>query len=500
MAKEVLLHAENVSKSFGPTHAVVDFSIEISAGEIRGLIGENGSGKSTFSSMLVGLNKPDAGKIYLKGKEYCPANTEKAAEAGICLIIQEIGTIPQIDVAANIFVNKEEKFSNKGFLDFKKMHEEARRILDVIGGEHISPEAEIEKMNLEDRKLVEIAKAMYSEPCLLIIDETSNALTTRGRDILYKNINAVRDAGGSVLFITHDMDELVRVCDSVTIMRDGHYVDTLYGEEMEISHLKELMVGRDIGENYYRTDFEPTYNKDKVVLEVNNLRSIEVGGVSLKLHEGEILGIGGLAECGMHELGKLLFGLVKKDEGEVIVCKSGDKITNPRVAIKNSVGYLSKNRDSEALLINFSIKTNIALPSLDRLRKKGFITDKSERELADVWTEKLSVKMRDVNELCSKLSGGNKQKVVLSKWMGNDSHILIMDCPTRGIDIGVKEAIYRLMEQMKAEGRALIMISEELPELIGMSDTIVIMKDGVITHTQPRSKDITEQSIIHYMI
>lgn len=500
MGKEVLLKAEGVNKSFGPTHAVADFSMEIMPGEIRGLIGENGSGKSTFSSIVVGLHKPDSGKLILDGQEYHPTNTEMAAQAGVSLIVQEIGTIASISVAANIFLNKEERFANRGMLDFGRMNREARTILDQIGGEHIDPSALTGRLNLEDRKLVEIARAMYSQPKLLIIDETSNALTTHGRNILYKNIRAVRDRGGSVMFITHDMEELVSICDSVTIMRDGHYITTLKGEEMELKRMKELMVGREISNNFYRSDEGPSYNKDKVVMKAIDLHSIEVGGVSLELHEGEILGIGGLAESGMHELGRLLFGIEKKDSGEVIVTKSGDHIKSPRDAIRNSVGYMSKNRDTEALLLRFSIADNIALPSLDRIRKNGFIFTRNERKLAATWAENLSIKMRGLGDLCTKLSGGNKQKVVLGKWLGNDSHILIMDCPTRGIDIGVKEAIYRLMEELKREGRAMIMISEELPELIGMSDTILIMKDGMVTHKVDRSPDVKEQTIIQYMI
>lgn len=500
MGNEVLFQAKMINKSFGPTHAVADFSMEIAPGEIRGLIGENGSGKSTFSSIVVGLNRPDSGELYFKGQPYNPRNTEMAAKAGVSLIVQEIGTIAGISVAANIFINKEEQFAKHGMLDYGRMNAEARKILDKIGGEHIDPAAPTGKLNLEDRKLVEIAKAMYSEPSLLIIDETSNALTTHGRNILYQNINAVRDAGGSVMFITHDLDELVSVCDSVTIMRDGHYVTTLRGDEMDMKTMKELMVGREISNNFYRSDTAPNYNRDKVVLEARNLSSIEVDDVSFQLHEGEILGIGGLAESGMHELGRLLFGIERKDAGEVVVTQSGEEIHAPKDAIRNSVGYMSKNRDTEALLLRFSITDNIALPSLDRLRRKGVILKKNERGLAKEWADNLSIKMRGLDDLCTKLSGGNKQKVVLGKWLGNDSHILIMDCPTRGIDIGVKESIYRLMEDLKRDGRAMIMISEELPELIGMSDTILIMKDGRITHKVDRSPEIKEQTIIQYMI
>lgn len=500
MSKNVILRAEHVYKSFGATKAVVDFSLELKGGEIHGLIGENGSGKSTFSSMVAGLYKMDSGELYVQDQPYKPDSTEDAAQYGVALVVQEIGTIGTISVAANIFMNKEKQFSHGGMLDFKRMNSEARRILDIIGGEHIEPTECVNNLNLEDRKLIEIARAMYCEPQVLIIDETSNALTTRGRNILYQNMKAVRDRGGSVLFITHDLNELVMMCDSVTIMRDGVFVKTIEGKgQMDTSVLKQLMVGREIAENYYRPDNTPDY-QSKVVLKVDNIQSPELRGISFELHEGEVLGLGGLSESGMHELGRILFGVEAADSGTVTVTASGDQIKKPMDAIKNSVGYMSKNRDTEALILNYSIQDNICLPSLGKLAQKLLINPRKEKQLADKWSKELAIKMRSTSQYCSQLSGGNKQKVVLAKWMGNDSRILIMDCPTRGIDIGVKESIYKLMLQFKREGRAMIMISEELPELLGMSDRILIMKDGEISHEELRNPDMKEQTVIQYMI
>lgn len=499
MENNVIFRAEHMYKSFAATKAVVDFSVELRRGEIRGFIGENGSGKSTFSSMVAGLYKPDSGTMYMNDQAYAPNSTEDAAAHRIALVVQEIGTIGPISVAANIFLNKEKQFARFGMIRYDKMAQEARRILNQIGGEHIDPDARAESLNLEDRKLVEIARAMYCEPELLIIDETSNALTTRGRNILYQNMRAVRDRGGSVLFITHDLNELVQICDSVTIMRDGVFIRTLESDELDTGKMKELMVGREIAENYYRPEGGPEF-EDEVVLEAENIISPELKDVSLKLHKGEILGIGGLSESGMHELGRILFGVDPVDHGSVKICANGDLITSPQVAIKNAVGYMSKNRDTEALILNYTIEDNICLPSLDKLKKNGLINPKDERALATDWSKELAIKMRSVEQNCSQLSGGNKQKVVLAKWMGNNSQILIMDCPTRGIDIGVKESIYKLMMQFKKEGRSMIMISEELPELLGMSDRVLIMKDGKISHEELRNPELTEQKVITYMI
>lgn len=500
MSKDVILRAEHMYKSFGVTKAVVDFSMELKRGEIHGLIGENGSGKSTFSSMVAGLYPPDSGTLHVNGEEYKPMSTEDAAKRRVALVVQEIGTIGPITVAANIFLNKEDQFAKGRMIDFKRMNQEARRILDQIGGEHISPSARADSLNLEDRKLVEIARGMYCEPEVLIIDETSNALTTRGRRILYQNMRAVRDRGGAVLFITHDMNELVDMCDSVTIMRDGVFIKTIEGKEnMDTGVIKQLMVGREIAENYYRPDSTPSFEKE-VVMKIENVHSPELKGINLELHKGEILGIGGLSESGMHELGRIIFGIDPADQGSVTVTASGDKITNPRTAIKNAIGYMSKNRDTEALILNYSIEDNICLPSLDKLKSGALIRKKDEHELSDKWSKELAIKMRSTQQYCSQLSGGNKQKVVLAKWMGNDSRILIMDCPTRGIDIGVKESIYKLMMQFKREGRSMIMISEELPELLGMSDRVVIMRDGEISHEELRNPELSEQGVITYMI
>lgn len=499
MSGKYLLKAENVSKSFGPTRAVSNFSMEVGYGEVRGLIGENGSGKSTFSSLLAGVLKKDGGTFEVDGKPYDASSSVAAAEKGVALIMQEIATVESITVAANIYMNKEGRFANKGLIRYKKMYDAARKVLASLGIDKISPETMVRELNLEERKMVEIAKAMVDDPKLLIVDETSNALTKTGRDHLYHVIRQVKESGGSVLFITHDMDEMVQVCDSVTIMRDGCLVTTLFKEEMEPDKIKSLMVGRDLSENFYRSDTAPDYGEE-VVLKVEDVDGLDTIHVSFELHEGEILGIGGLSDCGMHELGRALFGLGNQNKGKVTVLPEGREIRSPLDAIRSKIGYLSKNRDTEALLLNTSIRDNICLPVLSKLSKGGVIRTATEREFAMKWVENLHIKCRDTEQYLSALSGGNKQKVVLAKWMGNDSRIMIMDCPTRGIDIGVKESIYRMMEQMKREKKAVIMISEELPELIGMSDRIMIMRGNLVTKVMDRNPEITEQQLIEYMI
>ena len=498
MEDSIILRAENICKSFGATKAVKNFSMEIRKGEIRGLIGENGSGKSTFASIVAGIQGKDTGTLYVDDREYEPVDQNEAADSGISLVVQEIGTIASISAASNIFLNKEKQFAKNGLINFFRMNAAAQKILDRIGGEHIDPNRAAGLMNLEDRKLIEIAKAMIIDPKLLIIDETSNALASRGREILYKNMRAVKDSGGSVLFITHDMEELVSICDSVTIMRDGEYVDTLYKEEMIPKRLKELMVGREIADNYYRPDLLPDYAQE-VVLRAEDLVAETISHLSLELHKGEILGIGGLAECGMHELGKLLFGINKLDSGRVVLADETE-ITSPETAVDHRMAYMSKNRDTEAVILNYKIGDNIVLPALKKLKKGPFIFKKDEDRLAVKWADELLIKRHSVDQRVRELSGGNKQKVVLAKWLANESEILIMDCPTRGIDIGVKEAIYKIMMRFKKEGRSMIMISEEMPELIGMSDRMLILKDGKLSAEIARAPQVSEHDVIESMI
>lgn len=496
---QVLLQIQHVSKSFGLTRALRDVSFDVRKGEVRGFIGENGSGKSTLSNIIAGVYEKDKGKIILDGKEWKAATVVEAEEQGIALIVQEIGTIEEISVASNIFLGNERRFGSRGIINYRKMNQEAKKALELIGASDISPEKPIGEYNLEERKIIEIAKAIYTHPKLLIVDETANALSSHGREILYSVIRDVRNYGGTVLFITHDLEELVRVCDSVTILRDGVYIDTCYGNEMIINELKVKMVGREMSGHYYRTEEEGSMG-EKVVMSVKNVFTSALKDVSLELHEGEILGLGGLSDCGMHELGRLLFGLDQPYSGTLTCNGRTERLKNPVQAIRRNIGYVSKNRDSEAIILRDSVRNNICLCSLDKISKFGFAAPKTENSFVDRWIERLKVKVNNRSEYVASLSGGNKQKVVLAKWLGRGSNILIFDCPTRGIDIGVKEAIYTLMSELKAQGHAILLISEELPELIGMSDRILIMKDGRIVCEKMRSSEITEPLLIKEMI
>ena len=500
MGNNTLLDVRGIYKSYGSTRALIDVSMSIQEGEVHGLIGENGSGKSTLSAVIAGIHQCDSGKMFLQGKSYSVKNSIDAAQKGVCIVMQEQGTFLQTTVAENIFIGFESLFKKRGAMQNKKMQVAAAEILEYTGISHIKPHVLCSTLSFEERKLVEIARTMYFNPKLLIIDETTTALTKSGRSILYGLIAKLREEGKSVLLISHDIDEVMEQCNRITVLRDGNKIQTLEKKEFSPKTIKRLMVGRDMNDKYYRTDYEETsYRDEDVVLSVQNVTTDMLKDVSLEVHRGEILGIGGLTECGMHELGKVMFGAVKPHKGSIV--SSGNRIIkDPNTATRNAISYISKDRDKESLMTAASIFDNICLPSLTRLRRKGFITNRSMKKFAVTWCKKLSVKMANVEQYVNQLSGGNKQKVVVAKWLGFNCDVFIMDCPTRGIDVGVKASIYELMEKLRTEGKAIVMISEELPELIGMCDNVVIIKDGTISGTFKRNKKLNEHMLIDYMI
>lgn len=500
MERKAVLETEEIFKNFGSVQALKGVSVTFHQGEIHGLIGENGSGKSTLSSVISGIYPSDKGKLFLEGKEYRPSSILDGERNGIKMIVQEMGTINGISVAANIFAGREELFSKFGIVDKRAMIREAQKALDMIGASDIRAGSPIEGESFENRKIVEIARAMCSEVKLLIVDETTTALSQKGRALIYQLMERLRGEGKAILFISHDLDELTAHCDTVTVLRDGAHIKTLTKAEIAPERMRQLMVGREIQDDYYRNDYEEDQSGEPVVSVDELTLAGSLRDLTFHLKKGEILGIGGLTDSGMHELGRLVFGIEKPDHGKIIYCEDNKIIDMPRKAIRHKIGYVSKNRDRESILNQSDIQDNICLPSYDKIRKRFYISPKAEKTLAAAESEKLRIKMSSLKQLCCQLSGGNKQKVALAKWLGNDSDILIMDCPTRGIDVGVKAAIYKLMDEYRKNGKSILMISEELPELIGMSDRILILKDGKLTKEFKRDPGLSESDIIQYMI
>ena len=499
MDKKALLVAEHIDKRFGMTHAVNDVSITIAPGEVRALIGENGSGKSTFCQMLCGIYTIGGGTFTLNGKELHIKNQVEANNEGISIIVQEMGTLSGLTVAENIYLGHEEPFMHYGVKDTRAMNRAAQKLLDDYGFGRIKAGMMIDNYNFEDRKLVEIVKATYMKPKILVIDETTTALSQNGRLELYKIMDQVRDDGRSVIFISHDLGEVLAHSNTVSILRDGEYIDTVNSADVTEDDLKRLMVGREIGTAYYRTDYGTPVSRE-VVLTVKGVTVPgEIEDVSFELHRGEILGFGGLSECGMHEVGKAIFGASWDRRGSVTLA-DGTAIDSIPTAIKHSIAYTSKDRDNESIIINESIRNNVVLPSLDDLATKGLLNGRKLTRFAQQYADQMQTKMQGVGQFVSDLSGGNKQKVVLARWIGKNSDILVLDSPTRGIDVKVKQAIYALMAEMQKQGKSIIMISEEIPELLGMSDRIFVMKDGRINGEFMRDPALSEEDLIAKMV
>lgn len=495
----LLLQATRMRKEFGITKAVKDVDLTIYRGEVRTLIGENGSGKSTLSNMLAGVYTPTAGEMLLRNEAYKPDNIIDARSKGIGLVVQEVGTIGGLTVAENMYMGREKSFLKRGLVNRRLMERAADAALKENGIDNFRGSDRIDKLSFEDRKLVEVIMVMDADPDIMIFDETTTALSRRGRELIYKIMEAQKKKGKSVIFISHDLDEVKMVSDRVTVMRDGDYIATLEKDEITVDAMRRLMIGRELTDNYYRTDAKSS--RGETTLRVEHLsKENAFEDITLDIHEGEIVGIGGLTECGMHELCKAIFGILPPDRGEVIHVRSGTKIKKTQDALKVKMGYMSKNREVEAMMPSASVRDNIMLTCYDKVKKGPLLSPEAEKRITRQQKERLSIKCQSIEQWTRALSGGNKQKVVIAKWLANDSEILLMDCPTRGIDIGVKAAIYELMTELKKQNRSIVMVSEELPELIGMSDVIYVMKDGRISGSFQREEMVTEHDVIKYMV
>ena len=496
---EMILQSEDLCKDFGITHAVKNVSLSFESGEIHGLIGENGSGKSTFCSMLCGIYSITSGRFLLNGEEMHVKTQIDANRCGVSIIVQEMGTLPGLTVAENIYLGSEDKFVSHGVKNTAAMNREAQSLLDQYGFGRIKASVMIDHYNFEDRKLVEIVKATYFQPKIVVVDETTTALSQSGREELFKHMHRIRDEGNTVIFISHDLAEVIEHTDRISVLRDGELINTVNSADVTPDDLKRMMVGRELDNRYYRVDYgEPV--SDEVVLTAEDVSVPDaVSHVSFQLHRGKILGFGGLSECGMHELGKAVFGASYHRKGSVTLA-NGTAIRSIPGAIRHSVAYASKDRDNESVVISDSIRDNICLPSLNDLSARGALSGRKLDRFAQENAERMSVKMTGIGQFVSELSGGNKQKVVLARWLGKGSDILVLDSPTRGIDVKVKADIYALMSELKKQGKSIIMISEEIPELLGMSDRIIIMKDGDISGEFQRAPQLGEEDLISKMV
>lgn len=498
---EYVLEVKNLSKSFGVTKANDHVSFEVRPGELHTLAGENGSGKSTVISQIVGIQKPDSGELVFDGKPYTPKSPIDARNAGIGFVVQELGLVDDFDAAMNMFLGNFEQFTQGGVIQLGAMTAAAKKELNRWHFAEIPMRTKAINLSIEKRKIIEITKALSVNPKLLILDETTQSLSHDTKHRLYEIIEEKKKEGVAILMITHDLDEMCALSDRVTVLRDGKAVATLDKDEIDLDRVRSLMVGRQVNAEYYRTDHECMF-EDEVVLKADHISDHGLyQDVSFDLHKGEILGFCGLSDAGIHEIGKALFALKPPSSGTVTAMRSGKKIRKPLDATKNKIAYVPKDRDTEALLMDAPIRDNIYMPSLREMQKGAwFISPSDCSSIAEKAKQQLNIKCTGIRQIVSSLSGGNKQKVNLGRWLVKDLDILILDCPTRGVDVGVKAYIYDLMKKMKAQGVSVILISDELTEVLGMSDRIAVMKDGHLKTILTRSESLSESAVVEVMI
>lgn len=489
---EVILTMKDIDKSFPGVHALDHVDFEVKRGEVHALMGENGAGKSTLMKVLTGIYTKDSGSITYEGKEVEFHNTREAQDAGIVIVHQELNMLGHLTVAQNIFIGREFK---KGIgIDDKKMNEEARKLFDRLHID-IDPSETMSNLTVGKQQMCEIAKAISHEAKVIIFDEPSAALTEAEIEELFKIIRDLREQNLGIVYISHRMDEIKVITDRVTVMRDGTYVGTLITEECTKDDIINMMVGRVIYEDPKSASAVP--EDAPVVLKVEHLNAGRmVQDVSFELHKGEILGFSGLMGAGRTETARAIFGADPKESGDIYI--NGEKVTinTPQDAVKCGIGYLSEDRKRYGIVVQKTVAENSTMACLQNYMKGLFINKKTEKKIAEEYVESLATKTPSVDQLVVNLSGGNQQKVVIAKWLINDCDILIFDEPTRGIDVGAKNEIYKLMNKLASEGKSIIMISSEMTEILRMSDRIVVMCEGRKTG-EVRIEEATQEVIMN---
>lgn len=492
--KDTILEMKEIDKRFSGVHALKSVNLELKSGEVHALMGENGAGKSTLMKVLCGIHKRDGGEITLFGEKVNFSNIKESQDAGISIIHQELNMMNHLTVAQNIYIGREPMI-NGIYIDDKKMEEDAKELFDRIGV-RIDPGAVLGSLTVGKQQMVEIAKAVSRESRILILDEPTAALTQVEVEELFNIMNDLKAKGIGMIYISHRMDEINRISDRITVMRDGEYVGTLITKDTTKDEIVKMMVGRVIYGDKKEKSTVP--EGAPVVLEVKNLsRGKEIKNVSFCLRKGEILGFSGLMGSGRTEIARAIYGADEFDSGEIFINGKKVKIKTPEEAVKLGICYLSEDRKRYGLLLDKSVSENSALSSLDNYIKCGWINDAKIDEDAIRENAKLKTKTPSIKQLTRNLSGGNQQKVIIARWLLKNSDIFIFDEPTRGIDIGAKSEMYTLMEELASEGKSVIMISSELSEIQRLSDRVIVMCEGRKT-AELDIADATQEEIMKY--
>jgi ribose transport system ATP-binding protein len=476
---DALVVMEGIEKSFPGVHALSQCKFDLRPSEVHALVGENGAGKSTLMKVLAGIYKPDAGRIVYKGKEVEVPNPRAAQHLGISMIHQELNLMPHLTVAQNIFIGREPRRNVRFMLDEKAINARAEQVFELMRLK-LDPRAKVSSLTVAKQQMVEIAKALSFNSEVLIMDEPTAALTDAEIDELFRIIRDLRAKGVGVVHISHRLEELKQISDRITVMRDGKYIDTVETPESTIDQIISMMVGRTIFE---ATPEVPEQPSEEVVLEVKNLnRGSVIKGVSFQLKKGEILGFSGLVGAGRTEVARAVFGADPIDSGEVFVRGSKVHIGSPSDAVSHGIGYLSEDRKRYGLALGMDVADNTVLASFRKfINKIGWVRFAQIQASAQQMVAALAIKTPGLQQKVKNLSGGNQQKVIIGKWLTADTSILIFDEPTRGIDVGAKSEIYHLLNDLAQQGKSIIMISSELPEILRMSHRVVVMCEGRIT-------------------
>ena len=493
MNPEIILEVHNISKSFSGVKVLDNITFSLAGGEVHALLGENGAGKSTFMKNLMGLIPPDAGKIFLEGNEIKHSNVHDMMKRGISMIHQEILMVSELTVAQNIFLGKETHRFN--WLNESDIYQKSQQLLKTLNVE-IDAHTKMKYLSIADRQMVEIAKAISNNAKVIIMDEPTSALSDREVSTLFSIIKDLKNKGVSIIYISHKMDEIYKISDRITVLRDGKYIITKNTHEFPQNELISMMVGREI------EDLFPAVEniKGDTILTVKNLsKRGKFEGINFEVCAGEVLGIAGLVGAGRTEIALSIAGLDTFDSGTVLIDGKETKIKSPKDAMKYGIGYVSEDRKAFGFIPHLSVKHNITLSSMPMFSKAGFMSDSKEETLALQMTHDLKIRASSIQQKALNLSGGNQQKVVIGKVLLSNPKIIILDEPTRGIDVGAKFEIYKLINDLKIKGLAVIIISSELPEILGMSDRILVLSKGKQTVILSKF-EATQENIMHYAI
>ena len=493
---EYVLELKNIYKSFPGVKVLEDVTLQVRPGEVHALMGENGAGKSTLMKILMGIYKADQGSIFLEGKETAIHGPKDAMSKGISMIHQELNTVLDMEVAENVFVGRE--LLKKGMerlkiVDIARMREETGRYFREMNID-IDPRAKMRTLSVAEMQLVEIVKAISLNSKIIVMDEPTSAITEKEAAVLFTQIERLKKQGVAIIYISHKMDEIFRISDTITVLRDGQWIGTKPAKELDNDMLIKMMVGRELTDIYPK---DPVEIGD-VILEVKNLsRGKKVQDASFSLRKGEVLGIAGLVGAGRSELVETIFGLYPKTGGQIFLHGKEVHIKNSADAIKNKMALITEDRKQTGLNLIVSVKENIASVSIGKLSTHGIVNDKKINEVSEKYIKELKIKTPDGNAIVGNLSGGNQQKVVLAKWLLDEPDIIIFDEPTRGIDIGAKRDIYLLINNLAKEGKAVIVISSEMAEVMGICDRILVMAEGRI-NGEVRREEFSQEVIMGY--